>query len=113
MHNKQLAACTAGVLIMRQLVTDPSAYPKYDILVTLCRFDSIRACAVKTGPFIPCERRLSDMENLRIQGRDFEPVFETGSMAGLMTLFSRHSLEWTNFRIYNPESRLIGPGRHI
>ena len=32
--------------------------------------------------------------------------FETGSMAGLMTLLGRHSGIMTNFRIYYPESRL-------
>ena len=37
--------------------------------------------------------------------------FETGSMAGLMRLFRRHSGLWTNFKIYYLESRPIGPGR--
>ena len=37
-----------------------------------------------------------------------EPVFDTGSMAGLMTLFGRHSVIWTNFKIYLMESRPIG-----
>ena len=35
----------------------------------------------------------------------FEPTFETGTMAGLMTLFGRHSEVWTNFRILLAESR--------
>ena len=33
--------------------------------------------------------------------------FRIGSMAGLMALFSRHSLIITNFRIFRAESRLI------
>ena len=36
-------------------------------------------------------------------------VFETGTMAGLMTLFGRHSGLWTNFKILYLESRPIGP----
>ena len=35
----------------------------------------------------------------------FGPVFETGSMAGLMAVFWRHSRKLTNFKIYYPESR--------
>ena len=41
------------------------------------------------------------------------PVFETGSMAGLMTLFGRHSSVMTNFKIYYPESRPIGARRGL
>ena len=48
-----------------------TASRKGDILVTLCRFDDKLPCRSKTGPFIPCERRLADMEILEIQGRDF------------------------------------------
>ena len=33
------------------------------------------------------------------------PLFETGSMTGLMLLSSRHSRLMTNFKIYRPESR--------
>ena len=36
------------------------------------------------------------------------PLFETGTMAGLMDFFSRHSRIITNFKIYIPESRHIG-----
>ena len=35
----------------------------------------------------------------------FERVFETGSMPGLMGVFSRHSGIWTNFKILLVESR--------
>ena len=41
----------------------------------------------------------------------FRPVFETGSMTGLITLFSRHSGFLTNFSIFIMESRLIGSRR--
>ena len=36
----------------------------------------------------------------------FEPVFEIGSMPGLIALFSRHSGIMTNFKILVLESRL-------
>ena len=52
--------------------------------VTLCRFDDKSGREAKSGPFIPCERRLALEQILEIQGRDFEPVFESGSMAGLI-----------------------------
>ena len=39
----------------------------------------------------------------------FEPVFEIGSMPGLMDEFSRHSGIMTNFSISKMESRLYGP----
>ena len=42
-----------------------------------------------------------------------EPVFDTGSMPGLIKLFRRHSGFSTNFRIFSLESRLIGSGRAI
>ena len=35
-------------------------------------------------------------------------LFEIGTMAGLINIFSRHSEIWTNFRILYPESRHIG-----
>ena len=38
------------------------------------------------------------------------PVFETGSMAGLMTDFRRHSGLMTNFSIFRAESRPYWPG---
>ena len=38
-------------------------------LVTLYRFDDKLALAYKTGPFIPCERRLANTGILEIQGR--------------------------------------------
>ena len=38
-----------------------------------------------------------------------EPLFDIGTMAGLIMLFSRHSGILTNFRIFDLESRLIGP----
>ena len=41
------------------------------ILPTLCCFDDKYSRRPKTGPFIPCQRRLANMEILRIQGRDF------------------------------------------
>ena len=44
------------------------------LLVTLCRFDDKLALRSKPGPFIPCERRLVNMEILGIQGRGFRPV---------------------------------------
>ena len=37
------------------------------------------------------------------------PVFEIGSMTGLMSLFSRHSEIMTNFSIYMAESRPYWP----
>ena len=77
------------------------------ILATLCRFDHKLSLGSKTGPFIPCERRMLNMEILEIQGRAFGAGFEIGSMTGLIELFRRHSGFHTNFRIYNPESRLI------
>ena len=40
-------------------------------LVTLCRFDHNIGLRSKTGPFIPCERRLGELEILEIQGRGF------------------------------------------
>ena len=46
-----------------------------DILVTLCRFDSKPLVEAKTGPFIPCERRLAVMEIWEIQGHDFWTSF--------------------------------------
>ena len=35
----------------------------------------------------------------------FGPVFDIGSMAGLITLFGRHSGLWTNFSIFEVRSR--------
>ena len=40
------------------------------IPVTLRRFDDKLGPRSKTGPFIPSERRLADMEILGIQGHD-------------------------------------------
>ena len=37
----------------------------------------------------------------------FGPVFEIGTMAGLMMELGRHSGLWTNFKILDPESRPI------
>ena len=44
--------------------------PQVYILVTLRRFDSKPSSKAKTGPFIPCERRLASLEISGIQGRD-------------------------------------------
>ena len=46
------------------------------------------------------------MEIWKFKVMTFGPVFETGTMAGLMTLFGRHPGVLTNFRILYPESRL-------
>ena len=57
-------------------------------LVTLCRFDDKPEVGSYSGPFIPCERRLDNMEISGIQGRDFRlGFFEIGSMPGLMHAF--------------------------
>ena len=41
-------------------------------------------------------------------------LFETGTMAGLIMLFRRHSRFMTNFRIFKVESRSIGSrGRYV
>ena len=45
------------------------------ILVTLCHFDDKLASRSYSEPFIPCERRLADMEIWEFQGRDFEAGF--------------------------------------
>ena len=45
------------------------------ILVTLCRFDDKPWVHAVLGPFIPCERRLGNIEILGIQGRDIRAVF--------------------------------------
>ena len=41
----------------------------------------------------------------------FEPLFETGTMAGLIKLFGRHSEIMTNFSIFMIESRPYGSTR--
>ena len=45
------------------------------LLATLCRFDHKPKGTLKTGPFIPWQRRLAIMEILRIQGRGFMTGF--------------------------------------
>ena len=40
----------------------------------------------------------------------YERLFEIGTMAGLMALFSRHSRLLTNFRIFEAESRPVASG---
>ena len=45
------------------------------ILATLCRFDHFYSPGPKTGPFIPMERRLANMEYPEIQGRAFLASF--------------------------------------
>ena len=52
-------------------VTVPFAHPDTVHLMTLCRFDDKSGPDGKTGPFIPCERRLGKTVYLEIQGRDF------------------------------------------
>ena len=42
---------------------------------------------VKTGPLIPCERRLAEMEFLKYQEVTFGPVLELGTMGGLFDIF--------------------------
>ena len=49
----------------------PRATQIVHIWVTLCRFDDKPWYGSYSGPFIPCQRRLADMEILGIQGRDF------------------------------------------
>ena len=57
------------------MTTGRERYPKYDILVTLCRFDDKLARGSNSGPFIPCQRRLAKTEILEIQGRGFRSPF--------------------------------------
>ena len=71
MHSKQLAACMRGYG-----ACGTERYSWCALLVTLCRFDSISLGEAKTGPFIPCERRLDYMGILEIHGRDFWTGFE-------------------------------------
>ena len=67
--NEERWQCHAGVLT-------PSPYaPMWDILATLCRFDSKYRAGSYSGPFIPCERRLANMEIWEIQGRAFRGGF--------------------------------------
>ena len=51
------------------------ATPDVHFLVTLRRFDDKPAPRSYSGPFIPCERRLRDMEIPGIQGRDIRAGF--------------------------------------
>ena len=60
---------------MRQLVTDDPRMSGGAHLTTLRRFDDKHGLEPKTGPFIPTERRLADMEILEIQGHDFTASF--------------------------------------
>ena len=53
----------------------PSDTRRVYIPVTLCRFDDKYSPKPKTGPFIPCERRLAILEIVEIQGRDFVAGF--------------------------------------
>ena len=53
----------------------PQTGPVVHILATLCRFDHKLLVRPLLGPFIPCQRRLSYMEILEIQGRDFQTGF--------------------------------------
>ena len=48
----------------------PQAHPDMYILVTLCRFDQFYHGEPNSGPFIPTQRRLANMEYLEIQGHD-------------------------------------------
>ena len=60
---------------MRAAVVAVPVQSQVHILVTLCRFDDKSGLEPNSGPFIPCERRLSIMEYLEIQGRDFRGGF--------------------------------------
>ena len=56
-------------------------------LVTLCRFDGIYPADAYLRPFIPCERRLANIEILEIQGRGFTAGFWNRDYARPHALF--------------------------
>ena len=56
-------------------------------LVTLRHFDTKVDPGLKTGPLIPCERRLAKTEIQEFQEVTFGARFETGTMTGLMDIF--------------------------
>ena len=60
---------------MRQLVAVPVRVSYGVHLVTLRRFDDKPTGEAKTGPFIPSQRRLANIEILEIQGHDFRTSF--------------------------------------
>ena len=77
----QLAALTVGVSD-RPLRVTSGAHS-----ATLRHFDSKLRPKPKTGPLIPCERRLTEMEISEIQEVTFETHLETGTMTGLIDTF--------------------------
>ena len=68
-HEEQ--CCSA---VLRGYVTVPGSSDVH-VSVTLCRFDDKVASRSKSGPIIPCERRLAYLEILEIQGHGFLRAF--------------------------------------
>ena len=66
------------------------------LLVTLCRFDDNMALHAKTGPFIPCERRLAKRVLLEIQGHGFPAGF---LKQGLWQASSSYSVDTPEYRL--------------